>query len=117
MQMLNWIRFLCGSALLLLGILIFALEVFGVYKFKYVLNRMHIAAIGDTMGLGCCMVGLIILCGLNFTSLKLALIIVFMWLASPVSSHLIARLEVITNENLEEQCQLPDEKGWKDELC
>jgi len=30
--------------------------------------------------------------GFNFTSLKLAVIIVFFWIASPVSSHLIANL-------------------------
>ena len=60
--------------------------------------------------------GWILLCGLNFTSLKMALIIVFLWLASPVSSHLISRLEVVTNEHLQEHCQLPGE-DWEDELC
>ena len=49
-------------------------------------------------------------------SLKMALIIVFLWLASPVSSHLISRLEVVTNEHLAEHCQLPEDK-WEDELC
>ena len=47
---------------------------------------------------------------------SVALIIVFLWLASPVSSHLIARLEVVTNEHLEQDCQLPQEE-WEDELC
>ena len=60
--------------------------------------------------------GLILLSGFNFTSLKMALIIVFLWLASPVSSHLIARLEVVTNEHLEQDCQLPKEE-WEDDLC
>ena len=94
MQILEWIRFAAGMGLLLVGLGIFALELFGVYKFKYVLNRMHAAAMGDTLGLGACLTGMILLSGWNITSVKLALILVFLWLASPVASHLIARLEV-----------------------
>ena len=116
MQILEWVRFICGAGLLLAGLGIFLLQIFGVYKFKYVLNRMHAAAMGDTLGIGVSLSGLIILSGLNFTSLKMALIIVFLWLASPVSSHLISRLEVVTNEHLEEHCELPGEE-WEDELC
>ena len=116
MAILEWIRFLAGVGLLLLGMVIFALQLFGVFKFKYVLNRMHAAAMGDTLGIGVSLTGLIILSGFNFTSLKMALIIVFLWLASPVSSHLISRLEVVTNENLAEHCELPEDK-WEDELC
>ena len=116
MQILEWIRFLAGVGLLLVGLCLFILQIFGVFKFKYVLNRMHAAAMGDTLGIGICLLGLIILSGLNFTSLKMALIIVFLWMASPVASHLISRLEVVTNEQLEENCELPEE-NWEDELC
>ena len=116
MEILEWIRFVLGTLLLLVGLGIFLLQIFGVFKFKYVLNRMHTAAMGDTLGIGVSLTGLILLCGLNFTSLKMALIIVFLWLASPVSSHLIARLEVVTNEHLDNFCELPAEE-WEDELC
>ena len=116
MQILEWIRFILGTGLLLLGLGIFVLQIFGVFKFKYVLNRMHAAAMGDTLGIGISLTGLILLSGFNFTSLKMALVIVFLWLASPVSSHLISRLEVVTNEHLEEVCELP-QGDWEDELC
>ena len=116
MEILEWIRFVLGVGLLLMGLGIFLLQIFGVFKFKYVLNRMHAAAMGDTLGIGVSLSGLIVLSGLNFTSLKMALIILFLWLASPVSSHLISRLEVVTNEHLEEHCELPGEE-WEDELC
>lgn len=112
MQILDWIRFLLGTGLIITGLLVFCLEIFGVFKFKYVLNRMHAAAIGDTLGLGLSMLGMILLCGFSFTSLKLALVVAFLWLASPVSSHLISRLEVTTNEHLNEVCRLPKEK-WE----
>ena len=116
MEILNWIRFLLGIGLLLVGVGIFLLQVFGVFKFKYVLNRMHAAAMGDTLGIGISLTGRILLSGWNFTSLKMAMIIAFLWLASPVSSHLISRLEVVTNEHLAEDCELPAEE-WEDELC
>ena len=116
MAILEWVRFLLGTGLLLMGLGIFLLQVFGVFKFRHVLSRMHAAAMGDTLGIGISLTGLILLSGFNFTSLKMALIIVFLWLASPVSSHLIARLEVVTNEHLEQDCQLPQEE-WEDELC
>ena len=116
MQILEWIRFGAGVGLLLIGLSIFLLELIGVFKFSYVLNRMHAAAMGDTLGLGACLTGRILLSGFNITSVKLALVLVFLWLASPVSSHLISRLEVVTNEHLAENCELPDDK-WEEELC
>lgn len=109
MRIIEWAQFLLGTGLLVTGLLIFIIQIIGVFKFKYVLNRMHVAAMGDTLGIGFSLAGLIVLTGFQFTSLKMALIIVFLWLASPVSAHLISRLEVTTNEHLEEFCELPEE--------
>lgn len=97
----EWIRFFAGAALLLAGVGMFVIEMIGVFRFKYILNRMHAAAIGDTLGIGASLLGLIVMNGLDFTSLKLFLVIVFLWFSSPVSSHLIARLEVTTDEERE----------------
>jgi multicomponent Na+:H+ antiporter subunit G len=99
MAVIEWIRFFIGAILLLCGLGIFLIEMIGVFRFRYVLNRMHAAAMGDTLGIGFSLMGLIIMSGFNFTSLKLLLVIVFLWFSSPASSHLIARLEVTTNES------------------
>lgn len=101
MTVIEWIRFLIGAALLLTGLVIFVFEIIGVFRFRYVLNRMHAAAMGDTLGIGFSLLGLIVMNGLNFTSLKMFLVILFLWFSSPVSSHLIARLEVTTDEEKE----------------
>lgn len=106
MTAIEWIRFLIGSLFILTGIVIFFTELFGVFHFKYVLNRMHAAAMGDTLGISACLIGLMIFSGVNFTTLKLFLIIVFLWFASPVSSHVLARLETTTNEKLTEYCEI-----------
>ncbi|NLL79727.1 MAG: monovalent cation/H(+) antiporter subunit G [Clostridiales bacterium] len=108
MEVFEWIRFLVGSAVLFTGLCIFALEMIGVYRFQYVLNRMHAAAMGDTLGIGVSLVGLMIFSGFNFTTLKLSLIVIFLWMASPVSSHLITRLEITTNEKLDQYCEKED---------
>lgn len=83
MTVIEWIRFLTGSLFLLIGIVMFFTELFGVFHFKYVLNRMHAAAMGDTLAISACLLGLMIFSGFNFTTLKLFLIIVFLWFASP----------------------------------
>ncbi len=102
----EWIRFLLGSGFLIWGVVTFMIEVFGVFKFKYVLNRMQVAATGDTLGLGLSLLGLMILFGFRFVTLKLGLIIVFLWCASPVSTHLISRLEYTINENVGQYCKI-----------
>lgn len=101
----EWIKFVAGAFFLLTGLAIFVLEIIGVFRFKYVLNRMHAAAMGDTLGISFSLVGLMIFSGLNFTTLKMMLIVIFLWFASPVSSHLLARLEVVTNEKLDHHCK------------
>lgn len=104
MEILEWIRFFIGTGLLLCGMGIFIVEIYGIFHLDYVLNRMHAAAMGDTLGISFSMIGLMVLNGFGFTTLKMVLIVVFLWFASPVSSHLLARLEITTNENLKEHC-------------
>lgn len=106
MTALLWIRFIAGTALIICGIIVFGIELFGVFKFGYVLNRMHAAAMGDTFGIALSMLGLVILYGLNFTSLKMMLVVMFLWFASPVASHMLARFEVATNEELDRMCDI-----------
>ena len=107
---MEWICFILGIAFIVMGLLVFVVQLIGVYKFKYILNRMHAAGMGDTMGISLCLIGAIFIFGWSFTSLKIALIVAFLWLASPVSSHLISRLEVTTNEDLEKYCRVEKEE-------
>jgi multicomponent Na+:H+ antiporter subunit G len=95
--MLDWIRLGLSCALMLGGLIILTTAVIGLYKFDYVLNRMHAAAMGDTLGLMLCLLSLTVSALDVWMALKLLLIICFLWLSSPVGSHLIARLEVTIN--------------------
>lgn len=43
MAVFEWVRFFAGAVFLLCGLGIFLIEMIGVFRFKYVLNRMHAA--------------------------------------------------------------------------
>ena len=103
------VRIVIAVALIAAGILIFALATARVYKFKYVLNRMHIAAQSDTLGLLFVLSGVAVLTGLTFATLKIVVIIILFWLTSPVCSHLIGRLVRETDEKHFEA----EAKEWK----
>jgi len=106
--MLETLRFILCTLLIGIGILFEICAVIGVFRFHYVLNRMHAAAMGDTMGIMMIMAGLAVASGVNLLSLKLLLIVFLFWTASPVASHLIGRLELTTNEELDREVKL-----WK----
>lgn len=96
----KWIQFAAASLLLISGLVFMILAVFGVNKFDRALNRMHAAAMGDTLGILFVILGLVVLRGISMDSLKLILVIAFFWIASPVSGHMISRLEAMTDEDL-----------------
>ncbi len=113
METLYLIRFILGCFFIALGLLIFILATLGVYKLRYVLNKMHFAGTGDTCGLACTIFGASIINGLDFTSLKLMLVLVFFWFASPVSSHLISRLVSKTDKELDSHVDILDDEESK----
>lgn len=106
---LEEVSFWIAALFIVAGFCILTLAVFGTYRFNYVLNRMHAAAMGDTLGIGSILIGVMILNGLDFITLKVLFILLFLWCASPVSSHLISRLEVTTNKELEKKCEVERE--------
>lgn len=104
--MIAVVRTFLAAACILCGVSVMIVAAIGVNRFRYVLNRMHAAALGDTLGLGLVLLGVIIHNGPTFVSLKLLMIIVFFWMASPVCSHLISNLEVQTNPDIEKECEI-----------
>ena len=92
------VRLILTAAFMALGLFVCCVGVYGVFKLKYAANRMHAAALNDTMGISLCLVGLAISAPDVFTALKILLVVVFLWLASPVATHLRGRLEVQPTE-------------------
>lgn len=106
----QWIIFGLSAVCFGIGLFFIVLAVFGVNRFDRALNRMHAAAMGDTMGLMFIILGLVLIRGFSMDSLKLLFVLLFFWMASPVSSHVISRLEAMTDEHLGEIQMIHKEK-------
>lgn len=91
-----------------LGTIAYLLSVFGVFKMNFVLNRMHVSAIGDTLGMTLIFLGLIILEGFNFNTLKIIAVLSFMMLTGPISGHLISKLVFITDDEIKNHCDISE---------
>lgn len=91
------IRLIPAAIFFLLGCFIFVSEVVGLFRFRYVLDRMHAVALGDTLGILFIVLGVIVLRGSFLLSLKMLLIPVFLFLTSPVLTHLLAEAEVLNH--------------------
>ncbi|MDD4843093.1 MAG: monovalent cation/H(+) antiporter subunit G [Anaerotignum sp.] len=96
-------REVIAAIFIIIGLIVFLLSIFGIFRFKYVLNRIHAAALGDTLGLGAIVVGLMIMSVNFFAAAKFFLIILFFWLSGPIATHSIAKVEILTNKNYEER--------------
>ena len=104
------LRFCTTAVLLLAGLGTIAWSIFGVFRFRFVLNRMHCAAIIDTLGAMLLLLGLIVSAPEPAYFWKLVLIIAFLWIGSPIASHLVARMELLTDGDALEHMELPEEE-------
>ncbi|MBT9157798.1 MAG: Na(+)/H(+) antiporter subunit G [Firmicutes bacterium] len=80
-----------GVAFILAGLFFFAAGTLGLIRFPDVLTRMHATTKCDTLGAGLILVGLMFFPGTVYLRLKLAVIIVFLWIANPTAAHYMAR--------------------------
>ena len=103
---MEWLRFAVIALFLVASLGMAVISVAGVFKFKFILNRMHAAAICDSFALLLAMIGIAVAYGISFATAKVILILLLIWIASPVSGHLIARLEVTTDKHLSEECEV-----------
>lgn len=104
--MLEIIQFIIVALLLLTAVVLESFVVFGVNRFRFSLNRLHAAAIGDTMSISCVVLAAIVYTGFELLSLKYFLILSLMWMTSPVSGHLISLLVYKTDEDIEKEAKV-----------
>lgn len=95
------IRMILAVALMSFGLFSTCVSALGLFRFRSALNRIHAAAITDTISVLCLMCGLALLCGWTVMTLKIGVIVVFMWLAGPVVTHLIAKTELLTERRID----------------
>ena len=72
----EWIRFGLCAVFMLAGLFIMVVSIIGLYRFDFALNRIHAAALGDTLSLLLFTVGLLIAVGFHAVAWKLILVLV-----------------------------------------
>lgn len=77
---LSWAFMLAGGFFVLVGGI-------GVLRLPDLYTRSHAAGITDTLGAGLMLVGMMLQGGLTLVTVKLFLILVFLFFTSPTSSH------------------------------
>ena len=100
------LRLILSAIFIFAGVNVIITALVGNFRFNYVLNRMQVGATADTMGAILVLIGLIIKVGINMISLKMIIMIIFFWIASPVCSHFLARTEAIANEDILEEVEV-----------
>lgn len=103
--MSEYLRFGFAAFFMLAGVLIIFCALLGVFRFKFVMNRMHCAAMIDSLGIVCIVIGLMLASGAWDAILKLLAIVLLLWIGSPISSHLVSRLEISTDETAAEHME------------
>ena len=84
LTVLTWALLLSGAFFLLTGAL-------GMVRLPDVFTRMHAAGMADTMGAGLILVGLCVYSGANTVTLRLVLVLAFLWFTSPIATHALAK--------------------------
>lgn len=83
-DVLSWIAILTGSGFVLVGGI-------GLMRLPDVYSRMHGASLIETMGAGMILVGLMFQGGLSLVTVKLALILAFLFFTNPTTTHALSR--------------------------
>lgn len=81
---LTWVFLGLGSILMIIGGV-------GVLRLPDFFSRMHGAGLTDTMGAGLILIGLMFESGLSAPTVRLGMILLFLWYTSPVGGHALAK--------------------------
>ena len=102
----QWIRFGLVALFMLAGLFTLITSLVGLFRFDFALNRIHAAAMADTMSLLFFLVGIMIAVGWDAVVWKLLLVLVLQWCTSPLCSHMLSQFEYRADETLSDHLDL-----------
>ncbi len=91
LDVLSWIFLITGSFFAVVGGI-------GVIRMPDLFTRLHAAGVTDTGGAGLILVGLMFQGGMTLVTVKLLLVLGFLWFSSPVSTYALARAALAGGE-------------------
>lgn len=106
LDLLSW-------ACIVVGGLFCVLSGVGLVRMPDVFTRMHAASLGDTLGAGLLILGLLLQAGIaaDLVGLKLILILVFLLFTGPVATHALAQAALLDGERPWTRDGRPTEAG------
>ena len=78
-------------ALLLSGAFFLVTGAVGMVRLPDVFTRMHAAGMADTMGAGLILAGMCVHSGVGLVTVRLLLVLAFLWFTSPIATHAVAK--------------------------
>jgi multicomponent Na+:H+ antiporter subunit G len=84
LDILSWALILTGGAFGIIGGI-------GLLRLPDFFSRIHAASLTDSMCAPCIIAGLMLQSGLTLVTVKLAFLVVFLFLTSPTASHALAK--------------------------
>ncbi|MGB0921116.1 MAG: monovalent cation/H(+) antiporter subunit G [Alphaproteobacteria bacterium] len=88
-EIASWALLMGGAFFMLVGAL-------GVLRLPDVYTRLHAAGVTDTLGAALMIAGMSLQAGLTLLTVKLFLILIFLWFTGPVSSHALAQSALLS---------------------
>jgi multicomponent Na+:H+ antiporter subunit G len=82
---------LIGNIALWGGVFFMAVTAIGLIRLPDFYTRTHAVSKSETLGIGLILLGLALHEGLSLTSIKLALVLLFAFLANPLAANLLTR--------------------------
>lgn len=92
-----------ANGIIIIGLLLMAFGVFGVFRFKDYFSRVLIGAKIDTVGFITIMIGLILKNGLNYFSGKIFLVLVLYIVTNPIATHAITRSAYLSGYRIKKE--------------
>lgn len=100
------IKIIIAGILMSLGLIVLIAAAVGNLRFAFVLNRMQAGATADTLATLLIISSLIVLSGFSWLTLKLVMMLMFLWFSNPVASHFLAKTEIIVNKDILDECEV-----------
>ncbi|MEJ2121541.1 MAG: monovalent cation/H(+) antiporter subunit G [Alphaproteobacteria bacterium] len=80
-----------------LGAVFLVIAGIGILRLPDVFTRMHAASIGDTMGAGLILAGLMLQGGISLVTVKLIFVFILLFMTSPTATHALAKAALTGN--------------------
>lgn len=83
--------FIVGYLIILVGLFLMLVGSLGIIRLPDFFSRTHAASMVDTVGIGIVIIGIAVIQGFHYNSIKVLIAGAFLMLTNPVAAHALAR--------------------------